>query len=138
MTKQRASEIVAKLRTAKDFAAAAKAEGVEAKETGLIARDAALPDIGVSPEVDRVAFSLPVSGVSDPIATADGTAIVRVSERDDVTPEEFQEAKSTFRTQLLSEHRNQFYSAYMTKAKEKMTISVKDDVLKRIVDGPGN
>jgi peptidyl-prolyl cis-trans isomerase D len=128
-----AGPLVAKLRSAKDFAAAAKAEGFEAKETGLIARDAAIPDIGVSPEVDRVAFSLPVNGVSDPISTPAGTAIVRVSERDEVTPQQFQEARDTFRNQLMNEHRGQFYSAYMTRAKEKMKISVNDVVLKRII-----
>ena len=57
LARQRAAGIVAALRAAKDFPAAAKAEGLEAKDTSLIARDAALPDIGVSPEVDRVAFS---------------------------------------------------------------------------------
>ena len=73
-----------------DFAAAAKAQGFEAKDTELIARNSALPDnIGVSPEVDKVAFSLPVNGVSDPIKTSDGTVIVRVVEKDPVTPEEF-------------------------------------------------
>lgn len=135
MSRQRAAQIVSTLRASKDFTAAAKAEGLDAKESALVARDAALPDIGVSPEVDRVAFALPVNGISDPIATGDGTAIVRVTERDDVTPDEFAAARDTFRAQLLNEKRNQFFSAYMTRAKEKMTISVNDDVLKRIVDG---
>ena len=86
--RQRATAIAATLRSASDFAAAAAAQGFEARETELIAREAPLPDIGVSPEVDRAVFGLPAGGVTEPIATNDATVIVRVVERDDVTPEE--------------------------------------------------
>jgi peptidyl-prolyl cis-trans isomerase D len=133
LSRQRGAEIAAKLRTAKDFAAAAKAEGLEAKATELIARESVLPDIGVSPEVDKAAFSLPVGSVSEPIATGSGTVIVRVSERDEVTPEEVQSGKDAFRAQMLAERRGRFFSAYMTKAKQKMTIEIDDDVLRRVV-----
>ena len=60
-------------------------------------RGAAIPDIGVSPEVDRIAFSLPAGSVSDPIQTADGTVIVRVVNRDEVTPDELKQAQEAFR-----------------------------------------
>jgi peptidyl-prolyl cis-trans isomerase D len=133
LSRQRATEIAAKLRTAKNFAAAAKAEGLEAKDTELIARESAIPDIGASPEVDKAAFALPVGGVSEPIVTGSGTVIVRVAERDDVTPEEVTSGKDAFRAQLLSERRGRFFSAYMTKAKEKMEIEINDEVLKRVV-----
>jgi hypothetical protein len=59
--------------------------------------------------------------------------IVRVAERDDVTPEEVTSGKDAFRAQLLSERRGRFFSAYMTKAKEKMEIEINDEVLKRVV-----
>jgi len=133
LSRQRGAEIATKLRTAKDFAAAAKAEGLTVKDTELVARDSALPDVGVSPEVDRVAFSLPKGGVSDPIVTASGSVIVRVVDRDEVTPEELQSGKDAFRAQVLTERRGKFFSAYMTKAKEKMKIEVHDDVLRRTV-----
>jgi peptidyl-prolyl cis-trans isomerase D len=133
LSRQRATEIAAQLRTAKDFAAAAKAQGLEAKDTELIARESAIPDVGVSPEVDKAAFGLPVGGVSEPIVTGSGTVIVRVAERDEVTPEEVTSGKDAFRAQMLSERRGRFFSAYMTKAKEKMDIEINDDVLKRIV-----
>jgi peptidyl-prolyl cis-trans isomerase D len=133
LSRQRATEIAAKLRTAKNFAAGAKAEGLEAKDTELIARESAIPDIGVSPEVDKAAFALPVGGVSEPIVTGSGTVIVRVAERDDVTPEEVTSGRDAFRAQMLSERRGRFFSAYMTKAKEKMEIEINDEVLKRVV-----
>jgi parvulin-like peptidyl-prolyl isomerase len=80
-----------------------------------------------------VAFSLPVGGVSDPIQTTDGTVIVRVSERDDVTPDELRQARETFRAELLSERRGRFFAAYMAKAKERMRIKVNEDVITRLL-----
>jgi len=133
MSKQRAGEIAATLRSAKDFAASAKAQGLEAKESQLISRGSPLPDIGVSPEVDAVAFDLPAGGVSNPISTANGSVIVRVAERQDVTPDQVRQAKETFRSQLLNERRDLFFSSYMTKAKQQMKIQVNADVARRII-----
>ena len=133
LSKARAAEIAATLRSAKDFAAAAKAQGLEAKDSQLIVRGSPLPDIGVSPEVDKVAFTLPTGGVSEPISTASGTVIVRVAERQDVTPDALRQAKESFRTQLLNERRDLFFSSYMTKAKQGMKIQVNADVARRII-----
>jgi peptidyl-prolyl cis-trans isomerase D len=133
LSKQKAGEIAAALRSSKDFAAAAKAQGLEAKDTQLITRGSPIPDVGVSAEIDKVAFTLPAGGVSDPIATPTATVIVRVAEREAVTPEAFRTAKESFRTQLLNERRAQFFDAYMTKAKQAMKIQVNSDVARRIV-----
>jgi peptidyl-prolyl cis-trans isomerase D len=137
LSRQRAGQIAAALKSAGDFAAAAKAQGLEAKDTQLVARESALPDVGVSPEVDKVAFSLPVGGVSDPITASDGTVIVRVVERDEVTPEEYRPAKETFRAELLNERRNRFFTAYMNRAKERMAIEINSDVVRRAVSPTG-
>jgi hypothetical protein len=133
MSRTRGGEIAAGLRSARDFAAAAKAQGFEAKTTELVPRESALPDVGVSQEIDRAAFALPVGGVSDPITTSDGTYIVRVTERDDVTPEEFRQARDQFREELLAERKNRFFSAYMTKAKANMRIEINDEVVRRAI-----
>jgi len=133
LSKQKAGEIAAALRSAKDFAAAAKAQGLEAKDTQLITRGSPIPDVGVSQEVDKAAFTLPAGGVSDPIAMPTATVIVRVAERQEVTPDAFKTAKETFRTQLLNERRAQFFESYMAKAKQGMKIQVNADVAKRII-----
>jgi peptidyl-prolyl cis-trans isomerase D len=132
-SRQRASAIAAALKGAKDFAAAAKAQGLEAKDTELVPRGSALPDIGVSAEVERVAFSLPDGTVSDPIQTTDGTVIIRVVQKDDVTPDELRQGQEAFRAELLNERRSRFFSAYMGKAREGMTVDIKRDVLQRLL-----
>jgi peptidyl-prolyl cis-trans isomerase D len=132
LSRQRATEIAAALKNANDFAAAAKAQGVEAKETELVARGSTLPDVGISPEVDAVAFTLPAKAVSDPIRTNDATVIVRVVSREDVTPDRLGKEKEAFRAELLNERRNRFFSAYMTKVKEQIKIELKPDVVRRV------
>ena len=72
LSKQKAAELAAKLKSAPDFEKAAKAAGVEAKTTELIARDAPIPDLGVAPAVDDAAFKLPSarSAIRSPPTTA--------------------------------------------------------------------
>jgi len=132
LSRQRASAIATALRGAKDFTAAAKAQGLTVKDTELQARESPIPDVGVSPEVDKAAFQLPVGGVSEPIVTNDATVIVRVAQREDVTPAKLAESKDTFREQLLNERKDQFFSAYLNKAKQTMKIEIFTDVARRV------
>jgi hypothetical protein len=74
-----------------------------------------------------------VGGVSEPIETTSGIAIVRVAERDEVTAEELDRARETFRADLVAERRGQFYSAYMVRAREQTPIEVDSDVLRRVL-----
>jgi peptidyl-prolyl cis-trans isomerase D len=133
MSRQKAAEIAAKLRGAPDFEKAAKAAGVEAKTTELLARDSPIPDLGVAPAVEDVAFTLPVGAVSDPIAIDTGTAVIKVLEKKEVTPSELAAAKDKFREEVLGDRRNRFFSAYMVKAKERMKIEVNREALQKAV-----
>ncbi|HEY7284716.1 MAG TPA: SurA N-terminal domain-containing protein [Vicinamibacterales bacterium] len=132
LSQQKAGEIAAKLKSSPDFDKAAKAAGLEAKTTELIARDSPIPDLGVSKAVEDVAFKLPVGMVSDAIATDNGTAIVKVVEKQSVTPADWANAKDRFREELLTDRRNRFFGAYMVKAKQKMKIEVNRETLQRV------
>jgi peptidyl-prolyl cis-trans isomerase D len=131
LSKEKAAALAAKLKSAPDFEKAAKAAGVEAKTTELITQDAPIPDLGAAPAVDEAAFKLPVGAVSDPIATDTGTAVIKVIEKKEVTPEEWASSKDRFRDELLADRRNRFFSAYMVKAKQKMKIEVNRESLQR-------
>jgi len=131
LSKQKAAELAAKLKSAPDFEKAAKAAGVEAKTTDLITQDSPIPDLGVAPAVEDAAFKLAVGAVSDPIGTDNGTAVIKVLEKKSVTPEEWTSSKERFRDELLTDRRNRFFSAYMVKAKQKMKIEVNRESLQR-------
>jgi peptidyl-prolyl cis-trans isomerase D len=132
-SKAKAAEIAAKLKSASDFEKAAKAAGLEAKTTELIARDSPIPDLGVAPAVEDVAFKLPQGAVSEAIATDNGTAVIKVLEKKEVTPDEWKGAKDRFRDELLSDRRNRFFSSYMVKAKKNMKIDVNRETLQRVI-----
>ena len=79
------------------------------------------------------AFALPAGAVSDPIATDTATAIVKVLDKVEVTADEWNNNKDRFREEVLSDRRNRFFSAYMSKAKQKMKIEVNREALQRAV-----
>jgi peptidyl-prolyl cis-trans isomerase D len=133
LSKQKATEIAAKLKGAPDFEKAAKAAGLEAKTTELISRDSPIPDLGTAPAVEDKAFSMPVGAVSDPIPTDNGTAVVKVLEKKEVMPDEWKSAKDRFREDLLTDRRNRFFSAYMVKAKQRMKIDVNRESLQKAI-----
>jgi peptidyl-prolyl cis-trans isomerase D len=132
VAKERAAAIASQMKTG-DFTAAAKAAGFEVKTTDLIARGGAIPDVGMNPAVYAAAFSLPVGGVSDAIATENGAVVVKVLERKDPTPEELKGGRDQSRAQLLNERRGRFYAAYMAKARERMRIDVNRPLISQVV-----
>ena len=71
--------------------------------------------------------------MSDPISTDNGTAVIKVLEKQEVTPEQFAAAKDKFRDDMLTDRRNRFFGAYMAKAKQKMKIDVNREALQRVV-----
>jgi peptidyl-prolyl cis-trans isomerase D len=129
--KQRASALAAQLKTG-DFTAVSKTAGFEAKTTELISRGAPIAEIGVSPAIDAAAFALPVGGVSDPITTETGVAIVKVLEKKNVTPDELTSGRGQLKETMVNERRNRFYASYMTKAREKMKININRERLAQL------
>ena len=107
--------------------------GLDVKPTELIARGAAIPEIGISEAIDAAAFALPQGGVSDAIVTPTGTAIIRVAEKVSVTDAEVEAGKAELRDELVNTRRDKFFNAYMDKAKKALKISTHDDVLARVI-----
>ena len=133
LSQRKAAELAGKLKNAPDFEKAAKAAGVEAKTTDLITRESPIPDLGVASAVEDIAFKLPVGASSDPIPTDNGTAVIKVLAKQEVTTADMASAKDKFRDELLADRRNRFFSAYMAKAKQKMKIEVNRETLQRVV-----
>jgi peptidyl-prolyl cis-trans isomerase D len=115
-----------------DFDKAAKAAGLDVKTTDLITRGTPVADIGASPAVDQAAFSLPEGGVSDPITTDTGAAVIKVVEKQTAATGDPATQKDSIRTELLNQRRDQFFAAYMTKARDRMKIQINREVLAQL------
>lgn len=118
-----------------NFAAAAKAAGVEVKKTELIGRGTALPDVGVSGVVDQAVFAVNQGDVTAPIATDSAVVVAHVLEKQAGTPEGFATEKDGIRGTLLQQARQEFFASYMTKAKTKMKIAINESVVKQLIGG---
>jgi peptidyl-prolyl cis-trans isomerase D len=130
--RQKAAALAVALKSG-DFDKVAKGAGLDPKTTDLIARGAALPDIGVSPTVDAIAFSLPAGSVSNPIVTDTGAVIVKVVEKKEIAPAEPASSKDSLRNELLGERKNRFYASYMTKARQRMNIKINRETIAQVV-----
>ena len=131
LARTKAAEVAAAAKAGTPLAAAAKAVGREARTTELIARNSVVADVGVSPAVDEVAFSLPVGTTSGVIATDNGAAVVRVVERPAINDTELAAARESLRRELVSTRQSRFFTAYMNKAKSTLTINRYPDVIAR-------
>jgi peptidyl-prolyl cis-trans isomerase D len=130
LARARAQSLASELKT--DFTAATKQAGLEVKTTELIARGSTWPDVGISPALDAAAFSLPVGGVSGPIPTDAGTAVVHIVQREEIDGAALAAARDTLRNELLEAERNKFYSAYMQKVQDRFKTEINQDVLRRM------
>jgi peptidyl-prolyl cis-trans isomerase D len=129
----KALAVAASLKSAADFAAAAKKAGFEAKTSELVARGTALPDVGTNTALEKVVFGLPVGATSDAVTTPDGTTIVKVIERKDVTPAEVAASRESTRQNLVDDRRTEFFTAYMVKARQRMKIDLNRQVIDQII-----
>jgi peptidyl-prolyl cis-trans isomerase D len=132
VARERAAALSAQMK-AGNFEAAAKAAGLEVKTTDLIARGAPIPDVGASPAIDAAAFALAANAVSDPIVTDNGPVIVKVLEKKEPTAAEIAAGKDALKTELLNERRNRFYATYMTKARERMRVTVNRERIAQLI-----
>ena len=130
--RQKAAAVSAEMKSG-DFDKAAKAAGLEVQTPDLIARGAPVADVGVSPALEAAAFTLPAGAVSDPIVTDTGAAIVKVLERKDVAPDELAKQKDTLKGELLNDRKQKFFAAYMTKARQRMKITINRDTIAQII-----
>jgi peptidyl-prolyl cis-trans isomerase D len=115
------------------FAAAAKAAGVEVKSTDFVPRGTALPDVGVSSAVDEAVFALKTGQTTAPIATDNAVVVAQVKDRQDIKPESLSSDRDTLHDELLQQRRQEFFAAYMSKAKDKMKIQYNESTIKTLL-----
>jgi peptidyl-prolyl cis-trans isomerase D len=132
LASQKAAEM-ARSATARTFESSAKAAGATVRTTELVTRGSAIPDVGVSDKIDAAAFSLKAGDVSQPIATDSAVVVLHVRERQDITPEGLAAERDNLRAQLEQERRGNFFSAYMAKAMEDMSIEYNETTVQRVL-----
>lgn len=111
-----------------DWEDAAQKNGLQIKAVEAHKREQYLSLIGESPEVDNLAFSLPIKEPSRTLEVEGGYAVVRVLDRKLVTKEEFAKARDTERSTLLESQKSKFLQSYMVKARDEKKVKVNYDL----------
>ena len=138
-----AEKAFAKARTiASDLRARAERDGLEkaAASLGLVRKqsDALVPrgqplgDLGGGAAVEMAVYSLPVGGLSEPVRTPAGWAIVRVLEKKDYDLAAFEKEKAALTAGLTEERRGQLFRAYMQEARKRFPVLRRPDALRRV------
>ncbi len=107
-----------------DFAALAKAksEGPSASDGG----DLGFFKRGVMvAEFDKVAFGLPLGGISEPVRTKFGWHVIRIEERRSMPPKPYDEMKDLLRERLIRGQLEKYTDQYVQELRAAAAIDVK-------------
>jgi len=116
-----------------NFAAAAKAAGVEVKSTDFVTRGTPYPEVGVSSTLDGAVFSMKAGDTTGPIPTDNAVVVAHVKERQDLNPANMSTERENVRAQLIEQRRGEFFAAYMAKAKAKLKIGFNENAIRTII-----
>ncbi len=137
-TKRKKEEAADKMRKVKaelkaiNLEALAKKYELEYKTANEHKREQYLSIVGDNPEIDKLAFSLPLGESSDPIEFEAGYVLIKVQERKEVTQEDLEKDKETEKESLLEAKRNKFFLSYMTKLREEYGVKIDYDLFLKI------
>jgi parvulin-like peptidyl-prolyl isomerase len=119
-----AQEIVVRARAGEDFAALAKAHSaapsrVHGGDVGQLAQGE------LNPELEKVAFSLAVGSVSDPLPGPEGYRIVRVTAKTSGSTTSFEAAKEQVRDRLMMSRFSKAYEEYMAELRKTASVELR-------------
>ncbi len=88
--------------------------------------------VGENPEVDKLAFTLPLEELSEPIEFEGGYTLIRILERNEVTNEDFEKNIDTEKNNFLETKKNIFFQSYLSKLREEKGVKIKYDLFLKI------
>jgi peptidyl-prolyl cis-trans isomerase D len=111
---------------------AASAAGLVRKETlSPTSPGQPMGDLGTGIALDEAAFSLPVETLSDPVPTADGWAILRVTKREGFDAEAFESEKPRVAAALRAQRQGEAFQAYIGAAQDRYQIRRNNEAYRR-------
>jgi len=115
-----------------DFKKIAEKYELEYKTAEEHQREQYLSVIGENPEVDKLAFSLPLNEISDPINYNDGYIILHVLDRKEVTRDDFENNRKETGKNFLEVKKNKFFQSYYMKLREKIGVKTNYELFTKI------
>jgi peptidyl-prolyl cis-trans isomerase D len=140
LAKARADELAKRTKGGENFAAAAKALGLEVKTSEPISRTGSIPDLGSAKQFSA-AFTLPVGQTGEPIAMGQNWSVYHVAQHDPVNQDDFEKQKSKIEAQVVQEKKQTAYElfrdALKTRLQQQGQLKYNAESLKRLTN-PSN
>jgi parvulin-like peptidyl-prolyl isomerase len=105
---------------------------VRKESDALVPRGQPIGDLGASAAVEEAVYSLAVGGLSQPVRTPAGWAVVRVLEKKEFDPAAFEKEKAALVASLEEERRGKLFQAYMQEARKRFPVQRRPDALRRV------
>ncbi len=120
----RARALAERARNGEDFAALAREHSAAATKAqgGELGK---IPKGELNPDFEKVAFALPVDGISEPIRCSDGWRIFKVSEKTEGGALEFDAAKDDIKRRLQVQRFATEYETYMADLRKNAVIDIR-------------
>jgi hypothetical protein len=119
-----ARQIVEKARAGEDFAALAKAHSsapsrAHGGDVGQLAQGE------MNPELEKVAFALPVGSVSEPLAVEGGYRVIKVTAKTSGSVTPYDAAKDKVRDELMSARFEKAYDSYVQELRKNASVELR-------------
>jgi peptidyl-prolyl cis-trans isomerase D len=135
LAKSRAEELAHRAKSGEDLGKAAKALGLEAKNSDLFSRTGSVNDLGGASQLSP-AFNLAAGQTSDAVSLGVNWAVYRVLDRQPAIPADLAKQQQDIQQQLLDSRRTMAFEAFRTaldnRMKQQGKLKVNADNLKRI------
>ena len=113
LAKNKAEELIKRVKAGEKFEAAARALGLEPKTSDPIARDGSIPGAASGKQVSA-AFNLKTGDVATPLSLGQNWLVYRVAEKTEPNPADFDKQKKQLTEELLQSKRNLAFEAFRT------------------------
>ncbi|MBZ5644929.1 MAG: peptidylprolyl isomerase [Acidobacteriia bacterium] len=135
LAKTRADDLAKRAKGGENFAAAAKALGLEVKSSDAITRTGNVPDAG-SAKLFAAAFTMPAGQSGDPISLGGNWAVYRVAQHDPVNQDDYEKQKSKLQETVLQQKRQTAFDLFRTSLRTRLQqegkLQLNADNLKRL------
>jgi peptidyl-prolyl cis-trans isomerase D len=122
---QKTQELSDRAKADHDLKKAAKELGATYKSSDLVLPDGQVPDIGSMSGSAAVAFTLKPGDISGPINSGENGAVLKITERQAPTEQDFAAKKDQIRDSLLQRKQNEVFSLYLETLRQTMEKSGK-------------
>ena len=137
LAKSRAEDLAKRAKSGENFAAAAKALGVEVKTSEPVSRTGSIPDVGSAKQFSA-AFTQTVGQSGDPLVLGQNWVVYRVAQHDPVNQDDFEKQKTKVEAQVLQEKRQTAYELFRAALKARLQkdgrIQFNAETLKRLTN----